>query len=117
MDRTQYLFDGRLHGKNRLVLAVVQKYVFDHPGISAEKLMMVFDRSLQNPGTLGVVRILDDVKRSCSDYERRFFIKSGEVIKTSSKDCVVCTQWAAHYNIEKFLDKAKSLGYDIIPRP
>lgn len=70
-DTTKYLLDGKRYGKNRLVLAIVKKYMEEHPDVSSDELMSVFDRSLQ--GSLGVVRKLDEVKASYSDYKRRFF--------------------------------------------
>jgi hypothetical protein len=46
-DTTKYLFNGQTYGKNRLVLAVVQKYAEENPNISADDLMYAFDNSLQ----------------------------------------------------------------------
>lgn len=37
-DRTKYIFNGNTYGKGRLVLAVVEQYVSDNPGLSKEKL-------------------------------------------------------------------------------
>ena len=58
-DTTKYMLDGKRYAKNRLVLAVVQKYMEMHPDISASELIGAFDKSLQ--GSLGVVRTLSDV--------------------------------------------------------
>lgn len=102
--------DEERYGKNRLVLAVVKKYVKENNGITAAELMMVFGKSLQ--GSLGVVRTLDDVKNSYLDYERRFFCKPNEVIQTSTEVCVVCTQWAK-FNINNLIARAKELEIQI----
>lgn len=109
-DTTKYILDGKKYGKNRLVLAVVRKYLEDHPDVSAGKLMMIFNRSLQ--GSLGVVRTLQDVKSSYSDYERRFFCQPDELIHTTTETCVVCTQWGKH-NIGNMIAMAKNLGIEI----
>lgn len=109
-DTTKYILDGKRYGKNRLVLAVVQKYIKSNPGITSGKLMMVFDRSLQ--GSLGVIRTLNDVKANYSDYERRFFCQPNEIIHTSTEDCVVCTQWGK-FNIDNIVARAKELGINI----
>ena len=109
-DTTKYILDGKKYGKNRLVLAVIKKYIKDNPEISSRKLMMVFDRSLQ--GSLGVVRTLNDVKDNYSDYERRFFCQLDEIIHTATEDCVVCTQWGK-FNIDNFIARAKQLGINI----
>jgi len=109
-DTTKYILDGKRYGKNRLVLAVVRKYIESRPNISASQLMSAFDKSLQ--GSLGVIRSLNDVKNSYSDYERRFFCQPEEIIHTSTEDCVVCTQWGK-FNIGNFIVRAKQLDITI----
>lgn len=109
-DTTKYIFDGIRYGKNRLVLAIVKKYVSSHPDISADELTTIFNSSLQ--GSLGVVRTLQDVKNNYRDYERRFFCHNDEIISTKSEDCVVCTQWGA-FNISNIIARAKELGMNI----
>ncbi len=109
-DTTKYILDGKRYGKNRLVLAVIQKYIKTHPEITAYNLIATFDKSLQ--GSLGVVRKLEDVIISYADYERRFFCNENEIINTSTDDCVVCTQWGK-FNIDNFIVRAKQLGIEI----
>ncbi len=111
-DKTQYRFNGEIYRKNRLVLAVVQKYAKESPNISAGALMSAFDKSLQ--GSLGVVRPLEGLKDKYADFERRFFTKPHEIIRTSTGDCVVCTQWgkSPKPNIDAFLRRAR-LKYEI----
>lgn len=106
-DTTKYILDGKKYGKNRLVLAIVQKYMQNSHNISAIELCRVFDKSLQ--GSLGVVRTVSDAKDSYSDYERRFFCQPNEIIHTSSEDCVVCTQWGK-FNIDNIIARAEELG-------
>lgn len=109
-DTTKFILDGKKYGKNRLVLAVVKKYMEMHPDTTAAKLMMTFDKSLQ--GSLGVVRTLDDVENSYSDYKTRFFAAPDELIKTQTDVCVVCTQWGIA-NIGNLVVRAEQLGIDI----
>lgn len=109
-DTTKYLFEGKLYGKNRLVLAVVKRYAAQHSNYSASRLMVDFDRTLQ--GSLGVVRALEDVQRNYQDYERRFFCQPHEIIHTTTEDCVVCTQWGK-FNIGNFIARAEQMGMDI----
>lgn len=109
-DTTKYILDGRRYGKNRLVLAVVKKYMAMHPNTSTAQLLAAFDKSLQ--GSLGVVRELEEVREAYTDYERRFFTSPNEVIKTTTGTCVVCTQWAIA-NIGNIITRAKELGIDI----
>lgn len=109
-DTTKYILDGKKYAKNRLVLAVIQKYMSMHPGISASELIGAFDKSLQ--GSLGVVRTLDDVTRNCSDYKTRFFANEDEIIQTRTQPCVVCTQWGIA-NIGNMVTRAGQLGIEI----
>lgn len=109
-DTTKYILDGKKYAKNRLVLAVVKKYMTMNPGISASELIGAFDKSLQ--GSLGVVRTLDDVERNCSDYKTRFFANPDELIQTRTQPCVVCTQWGIA-NIGNIVARAKQLGIEI----
>lgn len=109
-DTTKFILDGKKYGKNRLVLAIIKKYVAMNPDISAEKLLQTFDKSLQ--GSLGVVRTLEDAKENCSDYKKRFFTAPDEIIHTSSKDCVVCNQWGID-NIGSMVIRAEQLGIQI----
>ena len=81
-----------------------------HPDTTAAKLMMTFDKSLQ--GSLGVVRTLEDVENSYSDYKTRFFAAPDELIKTQTDVCVVCTQWGIA-NIGNLVVRAEQLGIDI----
>lgn len=109
-DTTKYILDGKKYGKNRLVLAVVKKYMANNPSTTGEELLEIFDKSLQ--GSLGVVRILDEVKINYSDYKTRFFVLPDEQIKTATKNCVVCTQWGIA-NIGNIVTRAKQLGIEI----
>lgn len=109
-DNTKYMLDGARYGKNRLVLAIVKKYVASHPDISSDELISTFDKSLQ--GSLGVIRTVQDVKQSYSDSERRFFLSPDEVINTSTEQCAVCTQWGL-FNIKNIIARAKELGMTI----
>lgn len=109
-DTTKYILDGRKYGKNRLVLAVVKKYMESNPNTTADELLEIFDKSLQ--GSLGVVRILSEVKANYTDYKTRFFTLPDELIKTATEDCAVCSQWGIG-NIGNILSRAKQLGIDI----
>lgn len=110
-DTTRYAFDGAIYPKNKLVYAVVKRYVLDHPGISCDDLKNVFDRSLQ--GSLGVVEKVEIAKlRGDEEYQRRFFTGKNEILHLKDGEMVVCTQWGI-LNIPRFLTVAKQLGYQI----
>lgn len=106
-DKTKYMFDSKVYPKNRLVLAVIKKYVQDH-NPTFDELQCVFDKSLQ--GTLNVVDTLENVSK-IKDASKRYFTNNVLLLKDGTK-AVVCTQWGI-FNIPKFEQQAKSLGYEI----
>ena len=67
-DYSKYIFNGELLGKGRMVLAVIKKYVSDHPDVTYKALKKVFPDSLQAESeiqfteTQVVFSKLDDIK-------------------------------------------------------
>lgn len=111
-DTTKYIFNNVKYPKNRLVLAVVKKYVELNPKTTVMDLKKIFDASLQGTKSLGVVIDKNDaIKRH--DYKRRFFTSPHEEIKLIDGICFVCTQWGSP-NINNFIARAKQLGFEII---
>ena len=108
MDYSKYVFEGRVYGKNRLVLAVVNAYVRDNPFTSISVLKGVFYDKLQ--GSTGVVATPYEASKKCKDPQKRFFAKNP--IFLNDGEIWVCTQWGIE-NIDNFIKKAKSLGYEI----
>ena len=111
-DNTHYMFNGRIYGKNRLVLAVVREYVRTHTGVTVQQLKQTFDKSLQ--GSLGVVMECNEAKSRSSDYQNRFFVKSDEIVHLIDGNMYVCTQWGIG-NLPNFLHRAEQLGFEIKP--
>ncbi len=107
-DHTQYYFNGKQYGKNRLVLAVVEDYANKHPGITYSELKSVFPDKLQGPK--GVV-VNEQIFKSKFDNKNRYFYQDNEIIQLDEK-VYVCTQWGA-FNIGSFIKKARQLGYEI----
>lgn len=107
-DKTKYMFEGKVYAKNRLVLAIVKKFVEDN-NPTCDQLFSVFDKSLQ--GSLGVVDVYENAIK-ISDASKRFFLKEDDIIKLKDARVVVCTQWGI-FNIVKFIKQAQSLGYNI----
>ncbi len=110
LDRTKYVFNGQIFGKNRLVQAVVKTYVNQHPNISLTELQMIFYKELQ--GSIGVVYEIEKAKMRGPDYVNRFFIKNNDVIHLRDANVYVCNQWGIS-NIDNFLKKARSIGFII----
>ena len=107
-DKTKYMFEGKIYPKNRLVLAVIKKYVKEN-NPSYEKLNNVFDKSLQ--GSLKVVELYENALK-ISDAAKRYFMKEEDVLHLFNSKVVVCTQWGI-FNIVKFIKLAQSLGFII----
>ena len=97
-DKTKYMFEGKVYAKNRLVLAIIKKYV-EKNNPSYELLSNVFDKSLQ--GSLGVVELYDNAIK-ISDASKRYFMKEEDILIFKNKKVVVCTQWGI-FNIVKFI--------------
>lgn len=110
-DRTQYLFNGNMYGKGRLVLALVKKYVEDNPDVTFAELERVFPKKLE--GSWGV---FDTVESAMDIFNRskrkRHFLAPDEIVQLQDEKIVVCTQWGTR-NIDNILEKAKQLKYEI----
>ena len=107
-DKTKYMFEGKVYPKNRLVLAIVKKYIEKNNPTFVE-LSKIFDKSLQ--GSLGVVELYEEATK-ISDAAKRFFLKEEDVITLQKDKVVVCTQWGI-FNIVKFIKRAQALGFNI----
>ena len=107
-DKTKYMFEGKVYAKNRLVLAIIKKYV-EQNSPTFNEISEVFDKSLQ--GSLGVVELYNNAIQ-VSDATKRYFLKEEDIIVLSDAQIVVCTQWGI-FNIVKFIKQAQSLGYNI----
>lgn len=112
-DKTKYRFNDIIYNKNRLVLEVVKQYIKDNPDITFQGLEEAFPKSLQ--GSYGVFKTKDEAIKKRNESirtEKRYFLESNEILKTSNQEIAVCTQWGKG-NIENFVDKARELGYQI----
>jgi len=112
-DKTKYLFEDSLYSKNRLVLAVIKKYILEHPEINFSELQSVFPKSLQ--GSTGVFNEAEYVNDKYSGKQnKRHFVKSDEIIQLTDTQVSVCTEWGVG-NINGFLSKVDELGYEVQP--
>jgi hypothetical protein len=101
----QYVFDGNTYGVGPLVLAVVKKYVADHPGIDFLALQSVFPDSLVSK-TYGVVKPLKLIPANHRTTPKRYF---DDIIKLDSGDeILVCNQWTKE-KIPNFIDAVKHI--------
>jgi hypothetical protein len=112
-DTTRYEFNGETYGKGRLVLAIVKRYVADHPGITYAQLEEAFPGALQ--GSLGVVATIDAANRTyASSGRKRHFLEQEEQIELADSKIAVCSQWGVG-NIDRLLGRADFLGYTVKP--
>ena len=106
--RYQYQFNGQIYGVGPLVLAVVKKYVEDHPEIDFPALQAVFPDSLVSK-TYGVVKPLNLIPASHMTTPKRYF---DDVIKLGNGEKIrVCNQWVKE-KIPAFINAVKGI-YDI----
>lgn len=107
-DKTKYMFEGKVYPKNRLVLAIIKKYVQQN-NVNFNQLNNVFDKSLQ--GSLGVVELYENALK-VSDSSKRYFMQEQDVLNLANEKVVVCTQWGI-FNIVKFVKRARDIGFKI----
>lgn len=106
-DTTLYSIDGSSFlNKRRFVYQLVKLYVEQHPFASFAELEQVFPPSLQ--GSCGVIRSIDVIRE-----KGRYFTKDDELLQSADGIIfAVSNQWGI-LNTTKFMDLAKSLGYNI----
>ncbi|MCH5290586.1 MAG: type I restriction enzyme HsdR N-terminal domain-containing protein [Treponema sp.] len=122
-DNTQYNFKGNTYGKGRLVLAVISDYVRSHPATTQEELKSIFHKKLQ-----GSTEVVENKETAEAVHQRKLrkWEQSGKARKNKPKfrffqeeklhlsdgKMYVSTEWGSG-NIDRFIDAAKKLGYDI----
>ena len=110
-DTTLYSIDGGgFLNKRRFVYQIVKLYVEQHPFASFAELEQVFPPSLQ--GSYGVIRSIEAIREKGIE-DNRYFTNNDELLQ--SVDGVifaVSSQWGIS-NTTKFMNLAKSLGYNI----
>jgi hypothetical protein len=114
-DFTSYRFDGDVLGKGRLALAIVKRYVADHPGTTAATLKQAFPDSLQaaSPIQYSKVQVVVAKLHEIPDAERkRFFLSDGEVIALADGEVAVSREWN-RVNILNLIERAEGFGYSI----
>ena len=111
-DTSKYSIDGgEPLKKRRFVLAVVRKYVDNHPGITYEQLKERFPDSLSGSPLHGVFRPYEDIQQKLQnqpDLIKRFFLEPEDLITLSDGTrLTVYNQWGQHF--ANFLEVAQQL--------
>ena len=103
-DFSKYSINGSgKFGKNRMVQAVVNKYLEEHQDTTIAELKQIFPDNLQ--GSLGVIRTMQD---TIKDYSRYY---EAEHPKTKEK-FYICNQWG-NGNINKFIEHLDAMNIGI----
>jgi hypothetical protein len=118
-DHTKYEFEGEKLGKGRLVLAVVRRFVRDHPQARFADVLAAFPDRLQAETSVQFDKVRCVIRRPKDIYEssrRRFFVAAEELIHLNDDDIVVSREWNLE-NIQNVILEARKLGYAITPIP
>jgi len=111
-DYTKYMFNGERYPKNRIVLEVIRQFLKDNPKITYDQLSDVFPAAHFRQGSKGVFTKYENALRIQKYDRRRHFLEEDETLETyDGIRIAVSTQWAKNLNFDKFLEKARTLGY------
>lgn len=105
-DFTQYIFEGVQRSKSRTLLAIISKYVQDHPETTIKKLREKFPDSLLK--SYGVFQPVKEAEKK----PQRFFLKEQERIKLADGEVAVCNQVSTVILVPVIMI-AKDLGYKV----
>lgn len=107
-DKTKYCFSGgEKLAKNRFVLAVVKKFVNEHP-YSYNEYAKIFNQL--KPDTQGIIKKYDSLQ---INQFRNYFVKESErLTSTDGIKFVVCNQWTIQ-NVQPVIKFAKAQGYNV----
>lgn len=114
-DLTKYHFDGETLSKRRLVLALVKRYVRDHPETDFAALRAAFPDALQADSPIqfsraqNVVARLDELP---AEHRQRYFTGDEDLVRLGDTIAVVSGEWN-RINIQNVLKAATELGYTI----
>ena len=105
------MFDGKRLGKSKLVLAIIQKFVKDHPAATVDRLKKLFpDELVSNYGVIS-----DAAKaRARSTDKKRYFTGKDQVIGVGNRKIAVTNQITS-MNLPPILRAAKAAGYSARP--
>lgn len=106
-DYSKYRFDGADHKKSKLVLALVKKYVEDHPTVTYNDLVSAFPIQLSSKP---LVRLVSSLTTNDLRFRRVF---NNDVITLSDGTEVVVNNQVQEKNMLEILQIANSHGYTV----
>lgn len=111
-DYSRYSFNGENGlSKRGIVLSVWKQYLEDNQNLTISKLQNDFPKDIK--GNLFVLKqqALEQQERDSNNLTR-YFLENEAVAIIENNEYVISNQWGKG-NIEKFIDYAKKLGYEI----
>jgi len=110
--KQSFLFNGNVYTvMSRLALAVVKKYVEDHPGIDFKTLKNAFCLTL-NFDRKSMIRRVAELTTSEKQHKRALFNPSDLITVKDAKDVCVNSQWQSS-DMPQFIKIVKKIGYEI----
>ena len=111
-DYSRYTFNGENGlSKRGIVLNIWKYYLRNNPNLTMNKLQNDFPRDIK--GNLFVLKqqALEQQERDSNNLTR-YFLENNAIAIIDNNEYVISNQWGKG-NIEKFIDYAKKLGYEI----
>jgi hypothetical protein len=110
-DYTQYLFDGNMYNKRKLVLAVVKKWIETYNPKDFDVLVAAFPQEIHG----GAMFVTLDIAKNTFSRQGilRHFINDNEIIEfEDGSKYALSNQWGKD-NINSFIERARQLNYSI----
>ncbi len=110
-DYTRYVFAGSSFNKRKLVLAVIRQWVNDNKPKNIADMLQAFPQEIKSGGLFVTEQEAREIYNKQGIY--RHFLDFGEILELpDSTRYAVSNQWGKD-NIDKFVNQAKKLGYEI----
>ncbi len=110
-DYTRYIFQDNAYNKRKLVLAVIQHWITENKPINLPELLIHFPQELRSGGMFVPLSEAQDIYNRQGIH--RHFLGENEIIEFSdSTQYAISNQWGKG-NIEKFINQAKKVEFEI----
>lgn len=110
-DYTRYIFQGNAYNKRKLVLAVIQHWIIENKPNNLSDLLINFPQEIRSGGMFVPLSEAQEIYNRQGIY--RHFLGNNEIVEFSdSTQYAISNQWGKG-NIEKFINQAKKVGFEI----
>jgi hypothetical protein len=110
-DFTRYIFQDKTYNKRKLVLAVIQNWATENKPKTISDLLIDFPQDIRSGGLFLPLTEAQEIYNKQGIY--RHFLGKNEIIEfCDSTKYAISNQWVKG-NIEKFVNQAKYLGFEI----